>query len=75
MIMASETVRADNQLQLSVLVAGLGSSWQQQRHGARLGEVSLQIDAGARPGLATDHRRKLVELERENRELRWANAI
>jgi hypothetical protein len=77
MIIASETVRADDELQLSVpvLVAGSGSSWHQQGHGARLGEASLQIDAGARPGLATDHRRRLVELERENRELRRANAI
>jgi transposase len=33
-----------------------------------------RIDAGAKPGLASDGRR-LVELERENRELRRANAI
>jgi transposase len=34
-----------------------------------------QIDAGAKPGVSTDDRRRLVELERENRELRRANAI
>ena len=34
-----------------------------------------QIDAGARPGLSTDDRRRLKELETENRELRRANAI
>jgi transposase len=34
-----------------------------------------QIDAGARPGVSSDDRRRLVELERENRELRRANAI
>jgi transposase len=34
-----------------------------------------QIDTGARPGLATDDRRRLKELEAENRELRRANAI
>jgi transposase len=34
-----------------------------------------QIDAGARPGLSTDDRRRLKELEAENRELRRANAI
>src|SRR4051794_30966206 len=34
-----------------------------------------QIDTGSRPGLATDDRRRLKELEAENRELRRANAI
>jgi transposase len=34
-----------------------------------------QIDAGARPGLSTDDRRRLKELVAENRELRRANAI
>jgi transposase len=34
-----------------------------------------QIDAGSRPGVSSDDRRRLVELERENRELRRANAI
>ena len=34
-----------------------------------------QIDAGTKPGISSDDRRRLVELERENRELRRANAI
>jgi transposase len=34
-----------------------------------------RIDAGSTPGLTTDERARLVELERENRELRRANAI
>ncbi|MGK5168862.1 transposase [Geodermatophilus sp. CPCC 205761] len=34
-----------------------------------------RIDAGSAPGLTTDERARLVELERENRELRRANAI
>jgi len=34
-----------------------------------------QVDAGTRPGLSTDERRRLRELEAENRELRRANAI
>ena len=34
-----------------------------------------QIDAGSRPGTTTDDAQKLVELEKEVRELRRANAI
>jgi transposase len=34
-----------------------------------------ETDAGERPGLATDERARLRELERENRELRRANEI
>ena len=35
----------------------------------------VEIDAGARPGVSTNARERLVELERENRELRRANEI
>jgi transposase len=34
-----------------------------------------QIDSGARPGLTTDERQKLKDLEQEVRELRRANEI
>src|SRR4051812_41145462 len=34
-----------------------------------------EVDAGARPGVTTDERQHLAELERENRELRRANEI
>jgi transposase len=34
-----------------------------------------EVDSGSRPGLTTDERRRLAELERENRELRRANEI
>ncbi len=34
-----------------------------------------EIDNGDRPGLATDERARIVELEKENRELRRANQI
>jgi transposase len=34
-----------------------------------------QIDAGTKPGMSTDHARRMKELEAENRELRRANAI
>jgi transposase len=34
-----------------------------------------EVDAGARASLTTDERRRLQEMERENRELRRANEI
>ena len=34
-----------------------------------------EIDEGQRPGVATDERERLKQLERENRELRRANEI
>jgi transposase len=34
-----------------------------------------EIDSGGRPGITTDERQRLKDLERENRELRSANEI
>jgi hypothetical protein len=34
-----------------------------------------EIDQGQRPGVTTEERRRITELERENRELRRANEI
>jgi len=34
-----------------------------------------QIDAGERPGLTTDERKRILELERENKDLRRANEM
>jgi transposase len=34
-----------------------------------------EVDSGSRPGLTTDEHKRLLELERENRELRRANEI
>ncbi|TNM61957.1 transposase [Streptomyces sp. NP160] len=34
-----------------------------------------EVDEGLRPGTTTDEARRIAELERENRELRRANAI
>jgi transposase len=36
---------------------------------------SVEVDEGRRPGLTSDERQHLKELERENRELRRANEI
>jgi transposase len=35
----------------------------------------VEVDADARPGVTTDEKARLAELERQNRELRRANAI
>ncbi len=35
----------------------------------------VEVDRGQKPGLSTDEKRRLKELERENRELRRANEI
>ena len=37
--------------------------------------TQAEIDAGGRPGTSTSDAQRLVELERENRELRRSNAI
>jgi len=34
-----------------------------------------QIDAGAKPGVSSSDRRRIADLEKENRELRRANSI
>jgi transposase len=41
----------------------------------RLWVRRAETDAGTRPGLTTDERAKMRELERENKELRRANEI
>ena len=35
----------------------------------------VEVDEGRRPGITSDERQRLKELERENRELRRANEI
>ena len=37
--------------------------------------TQAEIDGGVRPGTTTDDAQRLIELERENRELRRANEI
>src|SRR6266508_506390 len=45
-----------------------------ERHGV-VSRIAREIDNGLRPGTTTDERARIVELERENRELRRANQI
>jgi transposase len=72
-----EDLIADEELQLSVTGActRVGQQLGINRDTLRGGVRQSQIDAGDRPGLATDERRRPKELEAENRELRRANAI
>ncbi len=53
------------------VAAKIGCTAETLRHWVRQAER----DAGRRPGLTTDERARLKELERENRELRRANEI
>jgi transposase len=45
------------------------------RDAAQSGVRRAEVDGGARPGLASEERQRLKQLERENRELRRANEI
>jgi len=68
---------ADPELQLSVTGACTRVAEQLgiNRDTLRGWVKQAQIDQGERPGLATNERQRLRDLERENRELRRANAI
>ena len=35
----------------------------------------MEVDSGVKPGISTDHVKRMKELERENRELKRANEI
>ena len=68
---------SDEELQLSVTGActRVGQQLGINRDTLRGWVKQVQIDSGQRPGSSTDRRRRLKELEAENRELRRANAI
>jgi transposase len=53
------------------IASKMGCSYETLRHWVRQAER----DEGRRPGLTSDERARLKELERENRELRRANEI
>ena len=45
------------------------------REALRLWVQRAEIDGGSRPGVTTDAKQRIAELEKENRELRRANEI
>ena len=53
------------------IAAKIGCTWETLRNWV----LQAQRDQGLRPGLTSDERKRLKELERENRELRRANEI
>ena len=56
---------------ITSIASKFGMTAETLRHWVRAAEV----DAGGRPGLTSNERERLRELERENRELRRANEI
>ena len=46
-----------------------------RRETLRRWSIEQEVDHGTRPGLSSDDRSRIAELERENRELRRANEI
>ena len=72
-----EDLLADPEIEISVTAAcsKVGQQLGINRDTLRGWVKQAQVDAGARPGVSTDDRRRLKQLEAENRELRRANAI
>jgi transposase-like protein len=56
---------------MTSVASKLGMTAETLRHWVR----AAQIDGGLRPGLTTDERQRMRELEKENKELRRANEI
>src|SRR5712691_890790 len=71
--MVEETVKETGQRHgvVTRVAVQLGLGSETLRHWVKQAE----IDNGQRPGLTTDERQRLAELEKENRELRRANEI
>jgi transposase len=56
-------------------ICSIAESLGVHRESLRVWVRRAEIDAGQRPGLTSDERARMRELERENRELRRANEI
>jgi len=69
--MVLETIAGERHGVVGRVARQLGVGTETLRNWVRQAEV----DGGRRPGVATQDRQRIVELERENRELRRANEI
>ena len=71
MVFEQESAHDSQWAAMRSIAAKLGCSTETLRNWVRQAER----DAGRRPGLTTEERQRLKELERENRELKRANEI
>jgi transposase len=71
MVLEHEAEYASQWAAISSIAEKIGCTAETLRNWVRQAER----DAGRRPGLSTEERQRLKELERENRELRRANEI
>jgi transposase-like protein len=71
MVLEHESEYASQWVAISSIAEKIGCTAETLRSWVRQAER----DAGRRPGLSTEERQRLKELERENRELRRANEI
>ena len=71
MVREHEAVHGSQWATICSIAGKIGCSAETLRHWVRQAER----DAGQRPGLTTDERQRLKDLERENRELKRANEI
>jgi transposase len=56
-------------------IESIGEKLDVHRETLRTGSRRAEVDEGRRPGLSSDDRQRLKDLERENKELRRANEI
>ncbi len=56
-------------------IESIGEKLNVHRETLRVWVRRAEVDAGARPGLTSDERARMKELEKENKELRRANEI
>ena len=56
-------------------ICSIGEKLDVHRETLRIWVRRAEVDEGLRPGLTTDERARMSELERENKELRRANEI
>src|SRR5262245_21008048 len=72
--MVMETIEQNNGEQFGV-VSRVARQLEIGEESLRAWFKQAQVDGGQRPGVTSDEKRRIADLERENRELRRANEI